>query len=101
MTRTVSPRMNVPSGRSSVTSNRGRLYSSTEKNARPDSFSMIIVPTNTPGVNILRDVPTMEWDTAAAHIIATECGRKVLNFETHQPLHYNKENLLNPWFVVE
>ncbi len=45
--------------------------------------------------------PTMEWDTAAAHVIATEAGRKVLNAKTQQPLAYNKENLLNEWFVVE
>jgi len=45
--------------------------------------------------------PTMEWDTAAAHAIALEAGRKVLNYETGEPLVYNKENLLNPFFVVE
>ncbi len=45
--------------------------------------------------------PTMEWDTAAAQIVATEAGRKVVQAENGQPLQYNKENLLNPWFVVE
>ncbi|MCB1098579.1 MAG: 3'(2'),5'-bisphosphate nucleotidase CysQ [Verrucomicrobiae bacterium] len=45
--------------------------------------------------------PTMEWDTAAAHAVATEAGRSVLNFETREPLLYNKQNLLNPWFIVE
>ncbi|MGK0185525.1 MAG: 3'(2'), 5'-bisphosphate nucleotidase [Verrucomicrobiales bacterium] len=45
--------------------------------------------------------PTMEWDTGAAHAVATEAGRKVLHFETREPLAYNKENLLNPWFIVE
>ncbi|HXH19998.1 MAG TPA: 3'(2'),5'-bisphosphate nucleotidase CysQ [Chitinophagales bacterium] len=45
--------------------------------------------------------PTMEWDTAAAHVIATEAGRKVLNVNTREPLVYNKEDLTNPWFVVE
>lgn len=45
--------------------------------------------------------PTMEWDTAAAHAIALKAGRSVLNHETGQPLLYNKENLLNPWFTVE
>ena len=45
--------------------------------------------------------PTMEWDTGAAHIIATEAGKKVINHETKQALKYNKENLLNPWFIVE
>ena len=45
--------------------------------------------------------PTMEWDTGAAHAIALEAGRKVTNHETGEPLVYNKENLLNPFFVVE
>jgi len=45
--------------------------------------------------------PTMEWDTGAAHAIALEAGRKVLNHKTGQPLLYNKENLLNPFFIVE
>ncbi len=45
--------------------------------------------------------PTMEWDTAAAHAVALYAGRKVTNHETKQALYYNKENLLNPWFIVE
>jgi len=48
-----------------------------------------------------RFAPTMEWDTAAAHAIVTEAGRSVLNRETGEPLRYNKEDLLNPWFIVE
>lgn len=45
--------------------------------------------------------PTMEWDTGASHAIALEAGRKVVNHETGEPLLYNKENLLNPFFMVE
>jgi len=45
--------------------------------------------------------PTMEWDTGAAHAVAAAAGRSVLNAESRQPLQYNKENLLNPWFIVE
>jgi 3'(2'), 5'-bisphosphate nucleotidase len=44
--------------------------------------------------------PTMEWDTAAGHIIAEQSGAKVLTFESGLPLTYNKEDLKNPWFVV-
>ena len=43
----------------------------------------------------------MEWDTGAADAIAREAGKQVLNWETKEPLAYNKEDLLNPWFVVE
>lgn len=45
--------------------------------------------------------PTMEWDTGAAHAIARAAGREVLQFETREPLRYNKEDLLNPFFIVE
>lgn len=47
-----------------------------------------------------RLAPTMEWDTAAAHILCTEVGLQVQIYESKKPLAYNKENLLNPWFVV-
>lgn len=48
-----------------------------------------------------RLAPTMEWDTAAAHAIVKFAGKNILRFETSEPLVYNKENLLNPWFVVK
>ena len=48
-----------------------------------------------------RLAPTMEWDTAAAHAKILAAGKQVLNFETREPLEYNKENLLNPWFLVK
>ncbi len=44
--------------------------------------------------------PTMEWDTAASHAVAVFAGCKVLNLNESGPLLYNKENLLNPWFVI-
>jgi len=48
-----------------------------------------------------RLAPTMEWDTAAGHGVAKYSGCTVYNYETRLDLTYNKENLLNPWFVVE
>lgn len=48
-----------------------------------------------------RFAPTMEWDTAAGHAIAHAAGCNVYLTDEHTPLHYNKENLLNPWFVVK
>ncbi|MBK7958207.1 MAG: 3'(2'),5'-bisphosphate nucleotidase CysQ [Bacteroidetes bacterium] len=47
-----------------------------------------------------RYAPTMEWDTAAAHIIATESGKKVIDTTTNQAPRYNKESLRNNEFVV-
>ena len=48
-----------------------------------------------------RFAPTMEWDTAAGQAIANASGAKVINWETKQTMQYNKENLLNSWFLVE
>jgi 3'(2'), 5'-bisphosphate nucleotidase len=44
--------------------------------------------------------PTMEWDTAAGQVIAECAGARVEEYESGAVLRYNKENLLNPWFVV-
>ncbi len=48
-----------------------------------------------------RFAPTMEWDTAAGDAIARSAGRNVTDANTGKPLTYNKENLLNPWFLVD
>ena len=53
-----------------------------------------------------RLAPTMEWDTAAADAIVREAGKMTYRYESEhgtrstESLKYNKENLLNPWFVV-
>ncbi len=47
-----------------------------------------------------RFAPTMEWDTAAGHGIALASGKEIMDYTTKQPMRYNKENLLNNWFVV-
>jgi 3'(2'), 5'-bisphosphate nucleotidase len=46
--------------------------------------------------------PTMEWDTGAAHAIADEAGSKLRKYDGDQYFkhEYNKETLLNQWFVV-
>jgi 3'(2'), 5'-bisphosphate nucleotidase len=43
--------------------------------------------------------PTMEWDTAAGHAVVEAAGGTVTQ-EDGTPLRYNKENLLNPYFIV-
>ncbi|MEP0262783.1 3'(2'),5'-bisphosphate nucleotidase CysQ [Dokdonia sp.] len=47
-----------------------------------------------------RFAPTMEWDTAAGHAICKAVGVAVIDQETQKPLRYNKEDLLNPHFLV-
>jgi 3'(2'), 5'-bisphosphate nucleotidase len=44
--------------------------------------------------------PTMEWDTAAGQVVAECAGACVVEHATGVGLAYNKESLLNPWFVV-
>lgn len=44
--------------------------------------------------------PTMEWDTGAGHAIAKAAGKMVTDHVTGQEMRYNKENLLNNWFIV-
>jgi 3'(2'), 5'-bisphosphate nucleotidase len=48
-----------------------------------------------------RTGPTHEWDTAAGHAIVLESGKSVYDFESGETLLYNKENLLNSWFIVK
>ena len=47
-----------------------------------------------------RFAPTMEWDTAAGQAICQAVGVKVIDVTTNEPLKYNKQNLLNPHFLV-
>ena len=48
-----------------------------------------------------RLAPTMEWDTAAGQAIAENAGCKMINALTGSTVIYNKEQLLNPHFIVE
>lgn len=45
--------------------------------------------------------PTMEWDTAAGHAIANAAGKKLWLTNLSGELEYNKESLLNPYFIVK
>lgn len=45
--------------------------------------------------------PTMEWDIAAGHAIASAAGCQITLKDEKTPLEYNKEELLNPWFIVK
>ena len=43
--------------------------------------------------------PTSEWDIAAAHAVLQAAGGRMTTARG-EPLRYNKENILNPWFVA-
>ena len=48
-----------------------------------------------------RYAPTMEWDTGAGHAIAKYAGFSVKQYNSTEDVIYNKENLINPWFLVQ
>ena len=47
-----------------------------------------------------RFAPTMEWDIAAGHGIILGVGKDIIDYSTGTTIQYNKENLLNNWFIV-
>ena len=48
-----------------------------------------------------RFAPTMEWDTAAGQAICEHAGFKVIDWNTKKDMLYNREELLNAWFLVK
>jgi len=48
-----------------------------------------------------RFAPTMEWDTAAGQAICEHTGFEVIDWKTKTTMLYNREHLLNNWFLVK
>ncbi|WP_179022225.1 3'(2'),5'-bisphosphate nucleotidase CysQ [Winogradskyella forsetii] len=48
-----------------------------------------------------RFAPTMEWDTAAGQAICEHAGFEVIDWSTKERMLYNREELLNNWFLVQ
>ena len=48
-----------------------------------------------------RFAPTMEWDTAAGQAICEHAGFQVIDWSTKKDMLYNREELLNNWFLVK
>jgi 3'(2'), 5'-bisphosphate nucleotidase len=48
-----------------------------------------------------RFAPTMEWDTAAGQGIVEAAGKEFLDWKTQSRMKYNREQLLNNWFLVK
>jgi 3'(2'), 5'-bisphosphate nucleotidase len=48
-----------------------------------------------------RYAPTMGWDTGTGQAIVEVAGGKVSRYEDQDRFYYNRENLLNGWFLVE
>lgn len=74
-------------------------FSKTELVAKGSSLKFLSIANGEADV-YPRLAPTMEWDTAAAHVILSEAGGSVIHAETKKELTYNKANLLNPHFIA-
>lgn len=48
-----------------------------------------------------RYAPTMEWDTGAGQAIVEASGGQVLRHKDLERFDYNRDNLLNGWFLVK
>lgn len=48
-----------------------------------------------------RFAPTMEWDTAAGHAIVSAAKKELIDYKTNEEMRYNREELLNNWFIVK
>jgi 3'(2'), 5'-bisphosphate nucleotidase len=48
-----------------------------------------------------RLAPTSEWDIAAAHAVVMASGGDVVKFDSRERVQYNKEDILNPYFLVK
>ena len=87
-------------------------YSDLTSSSKGSSLKLCMVADGSANI-YPRIAPTMEWDTAAAHAIVLESGKDVYVYDNNisaleylessnklEPMVYNKENLLNSYFVV-
>lgn len=74
-------------------------FSEAETVSKGSSLKFLLVASGEADV-YPRFAPTMEWDTAAAHIIVSEAGGEVVLEDGITPLTYNKRDLLNPSFIA-
>ena len=76
-----------------------KKYGKAELVSRGSSLKLCMVAEGSADI-YPRIAPTMEWDTAAAHAVVMAAGGTVVVCGSTDALVYNKENLLNPSFVV-
>lgn len=74
------------------------VYQNVESISSGSSIKMLMVADGTANF-YPRYGPTMEWDTCAAHGVLKGCGLNLMDLEGYELL-YNKENLLNPFFIT-
>jgi len=69
--------------------------------SKGSSLKIVMVAEGTADV-YPRYAPTSEWDTAAGHAIVLASGGRIVQANhPDKEVTYNKENILNPWFIVK
>lgn len=76
-----------------------QIYKEVDIKSKGSSLKLCMVAEGSANV-YPRFAPTMEWDTGAGHAVCRIAGYQVNEYPAGTPLKYNKENLLNPWFIV-
>lgn len=76
------------------------VYKSVETVSKGSSLKLCLIAEGNADI-YPRFAPTMEWDTAAGHAIIKAAGKDVYHTDEITPLKYNKEDLLNPWFIAK
>ncbi len=76
-----------------------RIFPNAETNSRGSIFKICMIAEGNAQV-YPRFGPTMEWDIAAGHAIAIGAKATIFKMPGYETLLYNKENLLNPHFIV-
>jgi 3'(2'), 5'-bisphosphate nucleotidase len=74
-------------------------FESYEKISRGSSLKFMMVAEGVADI-YPRMCGSMEWDTAASHVIVEQSGATIRTHPNQSILSYNKESLLNPYFIV-
>jgi len=75
-------------------------YNSVESISRGSSLKMCMIAEG--GADIYPRLSlSSEWDTAAGQAIVEGAGFQVVTYESAERMSYNKEELINPWFIVK
>lgn len=75
-----------------------KIHSEVEVRKIGSSLKMCLLAAGTGDIYV-RHTDTYEWDTAAAQAILEGAGWSIYSLDADKPLTYNKESLLNPYFV--